>query len=445
MSFPVRDDYDDDTHFYEDRGAGASVGGRLRPSVINSVANISHDDIPHLALNQRVETSIPTADSGGGAEQGPYTRLGPGTTYYEWQCYRTTAGANLEGIVYKYTGSFLTVVTLPAMSAWAPPHQMVLASQGATHRCYLDGSLKYTFVDPDPIYLLGNSGVRVWSNVAVANSEAEYLYADDPGDLPGPYLVGVLGTAATTTATGPPNTLSVSYTGAEKPRKGDTIVCWFTRDNIVNDPATGDSVSAQPGSETYTRVALAQPTPTSTANAGIVGGVFYARLAADWSAGTNTFTLTMPTGAADRVMSLEWWRGIGALRGTADTNGSTTNASTTTADPVAGDAVLAMNCWEQSGATAITDDTDTTNGTWSRGLRVQGAELVSGGTTAAAVKMVTQSKVVTATGSQTYNPTNATTADSVGIVLTFAPATVVPSHFDTRKIWLPAVRRAANW
>lgn len=446
MAFPTRDDYVDTSFMVNDRGVGASVGGRLRPSALNTVTNVAHVDTPGTAINQYVESSIVTLANDATTECGAYCRFtSTNPSYYEWMGSRN-GGSSLDLTIYKYIGSFSVITSLPANVSWNPPHLFAMRARGATIECWLDGVLKYTFVDPDSWFLNGSCGTRVWSSSAVANSEAEYAVTDDPGGLGGGYLVGVLGTANNTTATGPPNTLSVAYTGTEKPRAGDTILVWFARDNITNDPATGDSLSTQPGSETYTRVALAQPSGTSTAAAGIVGGCFYAKLAANWSAGTNTVTITMPTGAADRVMSVEWWRGLGPLRGSAFTNGSTTNASTTATNPVTGDAVLAMNCWEHSAASTITDDTDTTNGTWSRGLRALGSQVASAGTTTAAVKMSTQSKSpVTATGSQTFNPTNSTTTDSVGIVLVFTPAPVPEMVVPTRKLWYPAVRRAANW
>jgi hypothetical protein len=229
-----------------------------------------------------------------------------------------------------------------------------------------------------------------------------------------------IATSTNTNATGPPNTLVGSFTGQMKPAVGDMIVAYGSRDNIVNDPATGDTFSD--GSNTYTRVARAQPSGTSTAAAGVVGVMFYSVLTVAWS-GTQTLTWTMPTGAADRAMRVEHYQAVSGVRGTPVSVGAAAGATgnVTTTDPVAGDLVLAMAAVEHSSASTVTPDSDTTSGVW----QTQTPEVASAGTTLAAVKVVTQRKYVTATASQTYNVTNSVTAsvDIVGIVAVFTPAT----------------------
>jgi hypothetical protein len=234
------------------------------------------------------------------------------------------------------------------------------------------------------------------------------------GDEPGTYLKS-LGTAASN-ANG--TTLAISFTGAAKPQVGDLVVVYCARDNTTNDPATGDSFDDAEGN-TYSRVALAQPSGTSTQAAGITGVMFYTVVTAAWT-GTNTLTWTLPS-RTGKVMFAEHFQGpVVGLRGTADTAGATAGTVTVaTTDPLAGDLVCAMSAYEHSAASTVTADSDTTNGSWS----TQTAELASGGTTTAAVKIVGQRKLVTATGTQSYATSNSTTSnvDTVGIVATFIP------------------------
>jgi hypothetical protein len=325
----------------------------------------------------------------------------------------------------------------------------------ASSRTGLSGQTSYTMTAGDTVHVNvrcdgGDVEVRIWKNAEGKPGSATYSFTDSTHDTRTGHQVGLnggggatddiyfdnlaidpigappvvqpgtyiqqLGTAATTSATGPPNTLAISFSGATKPAVGDLVVFYCARDNIINDPATGDTFDDGEGN-TYTRVALAQPSGTSTANAGIVGVMFYTVVTAAWT-GTNTLTWTMPTGTADRVMLAEHYQGpIRGLRGTADTAGSTTSVSVLTTDPLAGDLVVAMSAYEHSAASTVTGDSDTTNGSWS----TQTTQLPSGGTTTAAVKVVAQWKLVTATGNQSYATSNSTNTDNVGIVATFIP------------------------
>lgn len=262
--------------------------------------------------------------------------------------------------------------------------------------------------------------------------------------VPGATFIQDLGSANATAATGPPNTLVLSYTLDTKPQIGDLVVVCGARDNIVNDPATADTFT-DTDSNTYTRVALAQPSGTSTAAAGIVGVMFYSILTAAWSAGTNTLTWTNATGAADRAMLLRHYYSVASVRGTPDTAGAAAGvASVTTTDPVSGDLVVGMTAIEHSSASTVTPDSDTTSGTWSP----QTAQVASAGTTLAAVKVVSQHKVVNATASITYNTANSVTAsvDVVAIVATFVPTSAAPATTPptSRYYYKTAAQRAAT-
>lgn len=438
MSFPQSDDYTSAASFVNDRSAGASVGGRLRGTVLATVTNVGHTSAQDDVADVYSEVVVATMGANA-CEAGAYLRFNVTTpTYYQANLTRTSAGV-YSAFIYKYNGSFVTLATTTGLSITLPSTVRFVA-QGTRLTMLVDGVS--TLVVEDTEYRSGTCGAYVYAVTSLANTELESWNADVPAALTTPYRVQSIGTAVATVVNGPPNTLDVSFAAAQKPQTGDKIVAYLARDNIANDPATGDSITTTPGSETYTRVALAQPSGTSTANAGIVGAAFYADVVSTWAGGTNTVTATMPDAPADRVFYVEHWRNLGALRGTADTNGSTTNASATTTDPTTGDVVIAMSCWEHSSASTVTADADTTNGSWSAAT----PQLASGGTTTAAVKLITQFKIVTATGNQTYNPTNSTTADSVAIALTFAPAaaaTAAPPP-ASRYYYKTAMHRAAT-
>jgi hypothetical protein len=388
MTYPASDDFTTTTNWVADRGTGASVGGRLRASATSTVVHVGNTASVDV-MDQYSEVVIATCATGG-SELGPYTRFqGTPTNYIAALAMTSSSVGTLT--IYKYSGSFVVLSTTTGISVTLPA-TVRLTSIGTRHTASINGTDIATVEDAELSH--GTAGTYVWAVSSVANAEAESWNADVPTALTTPYRVQSIGTAVATVANGPPDTLSISFTGAVKPVTGDKIIAYMARDNITNDPATGDSISTTPGSETYTRVALAQPSGTSTAAAGIVGIAFYADVVSTWSAGTNTLTATMPTGVADRVLYAEHWRNLGAIRGTADTSGSTTNASVTTTDPVSGDVVVAMSCWEQSSASTVTPDTDTSSGSWSLAT----PQLDSGGTTTASVKLITQFKIVTATG-----------------------------------------------
>jgi hypothetical protein len=230
----------------------------------------------------------------------------------------------------------------------------------------------------------------------------------------GPYQVQDIGNQVSNAAA---TTTVVTFTGPTKPAVGDLVVMYGARDNITNDPATGDSFSDGEGN-TYSRVALAQPAGTSTALAGVVGVFFYSILTSAWT-GDQTLTWTHPSTKA--AMRMQHWTNVSALRasGTNSAGSSAGAPSVALTTPVAGDLVLAMEAIEHSTASTSTGDSDTTNGTWS----AYDGPTATTGTTLAAVKVISQDKVVTGTGTQTYNPTHSVTTnvDCVVIIAAFAP------------------------
>lgn len=426
MAYPTSDDYTGTGAFVADRGTGTVSGGRLRASATSTVVCVGNTGNVDVAdqFSETVVATLGTTTS----EAGPYTRFLAGPTYYQAELTNLTGGTATV-ILYKYNGSFVNLVQATGVSVTLPA-TLRLTSIGTRHTVTLNGAVQLTYDDPELLH--GTPGGYVFATTSTANAELESWNADLPAPIAAPYRVAVLGTNTVNSAG---TTLSVTYSGSDKPQPGDTIVVWGSRDNVTNDPATGDSISATPGSESYTRVALAQPSGTSTANAGLVGVVHYATVVSAWAAGSNTITWTSPSVTA-RAMIAEWYRNLGPLRGTADTAGSTAGApSVTTTDPVVGDSVLCGAMFEHAASSTITGDSDTTNGSWTAIY----PQVAGGGTNLTGAKLTTQQKYVTATGNQTFNPTNSTTSnvDAVAIALTFQPPVGPP-----RGAIQPAWRRA---
>lgn len=226
-----------------------------------------------------------------------------------------------------------------------------------------------------------------------------------------------LGTSAATTTT-------ISFSGGTKPAVGDSVLVACSRDNIVTDPVTGDTMTDSNGNF-YFRV-NAKAGSTTTAAGGIVGVLFQSIISTAWSAGTNTITWTHPSVTA-RALRADHFTGMGGFRLGSSANGSTTvgasiSVTTGATAPVSGDLVYGMTAAEYgSNAAPTTVDTDTTNGSWSTTAFIgNGTSSVSG------AKVATQYKIVTAGGAQTFGPIGGfgatTNVDVVGIVASFMPA-----------------------
>jgi hypothetical protein len=148
------------------------------------------------------------------------------------------------------------------------------------------------------------------------------------------------------------------------------------------------------------------------ANAGIQGS-FYTT---DQSAGTLTTgtTITVTFGAATVADCGALWEviptsGYAIAFGTfADGTGSaTTTPTVTTSSITSGDIVIGGLFNEYGTAQTVTEDGDATNGAWS----TQQTNEV--GTTGSGNTVSSQYKVVTATATQTYNPTLGTSSDVI--------------------------------
>lgn len=95
------------------------------------------------------------------------------------------------------------------------------------------------------------------------------------------------------------------------------------------------------------------------------------------------------------------------VTGGVNTGAATATPTVTTGSIASGDMVIGCLFNEQGTGQTVTGDSDTTNGSWSA---QQTAEI---GTTAAGVTVSSQRKVVTATATQTFNPTLGVSSDVI--------------------------------
>lgn len=272
-------------------------------------------------------------------------------------------------------------------------------------------------------YTSGLVGFRDQAPANTTTSDFDDVTIDDlASSTPVPTFVQTIGSA---TAQAAGTTLSVTFSGATKPQAGEWIIVRCARDNVLNDPATGDSITTTPGSESYTRTARAQPNATSTAGTGIVGVLFVAKVVATWGAGTNTITWTMPSVTA-KAIHVEHWKNIDSVRASsAASAGSGAGApSVTSGSLTSGDLAVGMAAIEGSGSQAVTADSDTTNGSWITQITPVASGSSTNATTARTFAKVTgQSKLTTGAGTQTYNVTdaNTTSVNAVAIIIGLVP------------------------
>lgn len=226
--------------------------------------------------------------------------------------------------------------------------------------------------------------------------------------------LGLLGSGQSSTAG---TTLPVvNTTGAIIPA-GTLLILAGTWDNIASVTAPTITASASGGGTWTARLAPLGSGVTTTAGSGIWHAVWTVLTTADIASGATITTLTSDQSAVKRVAVISGLSGAtNTLRATVVSGTSTAGTPsvvTTGTALVAGDVVVGTIAGENSANP--TADADTLNGSWSA-VR---ALATSGGAANTNVTAGIQTKVVTATGAQTYNPVTAN--DSVAAVMTFTP------------------------
>jgi isoprenylcysteine carboxyl methyltransferase (ICMT) family protein YpbQ len=229
--------------------------------------------------------------------------------------------------------------------------------------------------------------------------------------------LGLLGSTQTKTA-GTTIALTNS-TGAIIP--AGTLVhitgCWDNIASVTAPTVTCSTVGG--GTATANHATAIGSGVTTTAGSGVWHTCFRALTTASIAIGGAIATLTSDQSAVARAASAQGWSGAtSTLRGTVTTGTSTTGAPTVTTTGTAlvvGDLVIGSVSFENSAQ--MTADADTAGGSWSSIIGV----FSTGAGAATNVGTGAQSKVVTATGTQTFNPTNGV-ADTVACIYSVQPA-----------------------
>lgn len=215
---------------------------------------------------------------------------------------------------------------------------------------------------------------------------------------------------------------AVTVTLAANVPAGNLLVVWIGFDNTGTSTPTVSSLD-KPGGETATWAQIAShDSSNATSAAGVRGEMWVIRTTQQWNSATVVTATLSASPPKSCAVCAEFTAVTATLRGTAGTNTSATgapSAATSGTALVAGDLVVGGATFETS--TTPTDDTDTTNGSWSTGL----VGSATGGATASQVRSVLQWKIVNAAGVQTYNPT-ANSTDSGAAVAALQYDAVVP-------------------
>lgn len=183
---------------------------------------------------------------------------------------------------------------------------------------------------------------------------------------------------------------------------------------------------------TWTRRASPLYDP-GTASSGVEGAIFTSPMGGGALTTGTTITVTFDANATAKAWAL-WEVNCASgftvtYDGTGNGTGSATNAPTvnvTTPLLASGDIIVAGLFNEYGTEQVVTADSDTTNGSWSS------AQTVSVGSTATGQTISSQTKVVNATGTQTYNPTLGTSSD---VILSWIILSEVADPASTLRGW----------
>jgi hypothetical protein len=204
---------------------------------------------------------------------------------------------------------------------------------------------------------------------------------------------------------------------------GDVIILVFAFDNTASttQPVI-NSITLPAGETAVGRRYGTIPSATTTAGAGMRGEIFVIKTTVAWTAfqPVVTFSAAITAKASHGVCkSLSGPTRLPGPRAAVPISGGTSATSAPSnadANVQSGDLVIGLGVCQT--ATAMTADADTTNGSWV----TEGTSGTSGGTDNTNVTLILQTKIPTATGTQTYNPTDSVSTQS-GAVCIEIPAT----------------------
>jgi hypothetical protein len=214
--------------------------------------------------------------------------------------------------------------------------------------------------------------------------------------------------------TGTHNTSATSFTlnPASDFAAGSFAVLVIAADNSASGGARPFTTATDTLGNTWIDVRSILYDPGS-ANAGVAGAFYYTSMRTGTLVTGTTITVNFSVATTNKCWTLMEVVPTSALyrilfvKSASGTGSATAAPTITTGSITSGNMVIGGLFNEYGTAQTVTQDGDTTNGTWSA---QQTAEV---GTTTSGMTVQSQCKVVTATATQTYNPTLATSSDVI--------------------------------
>jgi hypothetical protein len=264
--------------------------------------------------------------------------------------------------------------------------------------------------------LIATSGFTQEAEATLSSGSRLYLSPDVTRTGPAtPALVRTHNATGNKTSGTTNMSLSLTAAGVDA---GNVLTAAISFDNTAAATPTVNSIG-KPGGETANWVRLGQVNSSTATSAGGVRTELWAiETTVAWPA-NGSFVITLSAAVlAKGCLPREYSGTTVTLRGTAGAGTSTTGAPSAAATgPLAGDLVIGVAAHETS--TLLTADVDVTGGVW-LGAATYGT---TGGTTTTNVQGITQYKVPSSSGTQTYNPL-AGSGDSGALVVALVPKTV---------------------
>ena len=191
---------------------------------------------------------------------------------------------------------------------------------------------------------------------------------------------------------------------------GSLAVCVIALNNSEADGSAYTVLTLTDSlSNTWTRRISPIYDPGSS-NGGVEGAIFTSPMDGGTLTTGTVLTITTSVSTTRRCVTLmeivpTAGSTIAYVTGNVNTGTATASPTVTTGSITSGNMVIGALFNEYDGT--VTEDGDTTNGTWST------QQTISGGITASAITVASQRKVVTSTATQEYNPTIATSSDVI--------------------------------
>jgi hypothetical protein len=405
--------------------AAASSGIASHNTELSSVAHYAQTNVTISTTDEYAGGGVIVRHDGsvGGTEDGYRVEVGHwGVNSYNWAITRIDNGTGTE-----------VASQLGISAGTTSVHELRAEVEGTTITLFVDdveegsygSASSYTTNKFVGIY----AGKFAGGNVTLDAFEAGAL------DLPPPVPVVVTtagsGNSATSTAT-------LAFDCGNSFAIGDVIVVCISADNNGASGVSSLTSVTDAGGNVYE---LLQATyDPGAAAAGQTVGIAWARITTALIT-TDDVTINFSPNTVSKaavVHKLDPDTGITIQKVTSGfTAGSATGTPTvTTATVTIGDVVIAAIAAESNAA--FTGDSDTTNGSWS----TQTTAVGNTGTSGTSSRVASQTKIVTATATQTYNPT-ITSCDNILGWIIFTPAFIRWDRVAVRPS--QAVHRSRNW